>query len=79
MWPTANPSFRPSDCPGIFLELDHFFLYLSMMLEIHMKMYVADSDFLEYFFPKSLGRWAKNRFFEFIDKILSSLFAESAL
>ena len=50
-----------------------------MMLEIHMKMYVADSDFLEYFFPKSLGRWAKNRFFEFIDKILSSLFAESAL
>ena len=31
-------------------------------------MYVLESDFLELFSPRNFGKWAKSRFFKFIDK-----------
>ena len=45
------PSFHPSVCLGVFLELSHlFFLNFGMMLETRMKLCVT----------KKLGKWTKN-------------------
>ena len=71
---SVRPSVRPSVCPGVFLELYHwFFLNFGMMLETHMKFCVTEPDFLEkIFLPKTLGKWVKNGpktgFFEYIEK-----------
>ena len=48
LWNRICPSFRPSVCPGFFLELYHyFFLNFSMRLETHIKLCMTEPDFPE--------------------------------
>ena len=55
-----------------------------MVLEICMKLCVAEPDFVgKKFLPQKLGKWTKNGpetgFFEFIEKFWSLIFTEFVL
>ena len=54
LWNRICPSFRPSVCPGFFLEFYHyFFLNFSMRLETHIKLCMtAGFSRKKYFVPK---------------------------
>ena len=56
---------------GVFLELDHHVsLNFALVLGTLNKLCVTELDFLEkLFLPPKLGKWAKNRVFEFKEKL----------
>ena len=57
----ACPSFRPTVCLGVFLQLDpNISLNFGMVLKTLVKLYMTEPDFLgKLFLAQKLEKWAK--------------------